>query len=205
MMFKGEIFLNFWLSALIYNPLEAFILIYFCSIFTEIKIDKNIIKHCYLLGFINLLFQYVTIWINDKVLSLSYDLFVALIISPFILAFYSKFFIFSIFELKICFYACIFNFLSLYISIIIINLFDCWDIWYPVYEVYPNDMSMFNTDFSIKTLQFLILYLFKWVIFIMKNILKTIANKYTEKAFTIMGHYQPKMPKILKEKLEKNK
>lgn len=27
----------------------------------------------------------------------------------------------------------------------------------------------------------------------------------TEKAFTFMEHYQPKMPKILKEKLEKNK
>lgn len=39
----------------------------------------------------------------------------------------------------------------------------------------------------------------------MKSLLKIIANKYTEKAFTIMGHYQPKMPKILKEKLEKNK
>lgn len=39
----------------------------------------------------------------------------------------------------------------------------------------------------------------------MKSLLKIIANKYTEKAFTIMGHYQLKMPKILKEKLEKNK
>ena len=39
----------------------------------------------------------------------------------------------------------------------------------------------------------------------MKKILKEIALKNTEKAFTIMSHYQPKMPKILKEKLEKNK
>lgn len=39
----------------------------------------------------------------------------------------------------------------------------------------------------------------------MKEILKRIALRNTEKAFTIMSHYQPKMPKILKEKLEKNK
>lgn len=161
MMFKGEIFLNFCLSALIYNPLEAFILIYFCSIFTEIRINKSIIKHCYILGFINLLFQYYTVYIESKILSLSYDLFIALIISPIILAFYIKNFIVLLFKLKICFCACIFNFLSLYISIIIINLFDYLEIWYPVYEIYPNNISMFNTDLFIKIFQFLILYLFK--------------------------------------------
>ena len=40
----------------------------------------------------------------------------------------------------------------------------------------------------------------------MKRLLKIIANKYTEKAFTIMGHYQPKMPKSLMEKaMDENK
>lgn len=161
MIFKGETFLNFWLSVLIYNPLEAFILIYFCSIFTEIRINKSIIKHCYILGFINLLFQYYTMYITIKSLSFYYDLFIALIISPVILIFYLKFFIIKKIKIKLCFYACIFNFLSLYLSVAILNSVKILEIWYPSYSVYPNSVSMFITDLIIKILQFLLLYLFK--------------------------------------------
>jgi hypothetical protein len=35
----------------------------------------------------------------------------------------------------------------------------------------------------------------------LKTILKKIAIKHTEKAFTIMNNYQPKMPKILRDKI----
>lgn len=161
MMFKGEIILNFWLSALIYNPLEAFILIYFCSIFTKIEIHKNIVKNCYLLGFINLLIQYVSIYIESKSLSFLYDLIVALIVSPVILVFYSRLFIIKIFKIRYCFYACIFNFISLYISIIFIDSFKLLDIWYSSYSIYPSNLYMFITDSIIKIFQFLLLYLFK--------------------------------------------
>lgn len=161
MMFKGEIILNFWLSALIYNPLEAFILIYFCSIFTKIEINKNIIKHCYLLGFINLLIQYISIYIESKSISFLYDLLIALIISPFVLIFYLKIFIIEIFKIRYCFYSCIFNFISLYISIIFIDSFKLLNIWYSSYDIYPNILCMFVTDSIIKIVQFLLLYLFK--------------------------------------------
>ena len=40
----------------------------------------------------------------------------------------------------------------------------------------------------------------------MKNLIKIVAEKSTEKAFTTLGHYQPKMPDSLMEKAqEKNK
>lgn len=39
----------------------------------------------------------------------------------------------------------------------------------------------------------------------MKKLLKSIAIKNTEKAFTAMKVYQPKLPKLLKEKIENNK
>lgn len=39
----------------------------------------------------------------------------------------------------------------------------------------------------------------------MKNTLKKIANKNTEKAFTSMFVYQPKLPKALKNKIESKK
>ena len=39
----------------------------------------------------------------------------------------------------------------------------------------------------------------------MKNLLKKLAIKNVEKAFTIMGHFQPKMPKILEKKISEKK
>ena len=194
MMFKGEIILNFWLSALIYNPLEAFILIYFC---------KNIIKHCYLLGFINLLFQYSTVvYIQNESLSLIYDLVLALVISPFILLIYLKIFSIILLKLQICFYACIFNFISLYMVIILIDTIKNNTIIFN--EIRSLEYEIF-INLTIKIFQLLLFLIFRLGEMFMKKILKQIAFKNTEKAFTIMQHYQPKMPKILKEKLEKNK
>lgn len=201
MMFKGEIFLNFWLSALIYNPLEAFILIYFCSIFTEIKIDKNIIKHCYILGFVNLLFQYIGKSIGNNAHVFIYNIFVALILTPILLYIYIKLIFFKKINFVICIYSAIFNFVTLYIALLIINSF--------------KNITVFNVDrsfnhelfvnFLIKIIQLFIFLQFKKGVGFMKKILKLIAFKNTEKAFTIMEYYNPKMPKILKEKLEKNK
>lgn len=37
----------------------------------------------------------------------------------------------------------------------------------------------------------------------MKNIFKTFASNCVEKAFTSLGHYQPKMPNSLIEKAQK--
>lgn len=39
----------------------------------------------------------------------------------------------------------------------------------------------------------------------MKNLLKSLALKSNEKAFTFMGVYQPKLPKALKNKIESKK
>ena len=201
MMFKGEIILNFWLSALIYNPLEAFILIYFCSIFTEIKINKNIIKHCYILGFINLLIQYIDKFILNDELSFIYNIFITLFLSEIILNLYIKKILLNNIEFKICIYSSVFNFITLYLSIVLINSIKTITVFNTIrsfeYELFVN--------LFIKIIQILLLITLKNGVDFMKNLLKKIALNSTEKAFTFMEHYQPKMPKILKEKLEKNK
>lgn len=201
MMFKGEIFLNFWLSALIYNPLEAFILIYFCSIFSFIEIDKNIIKHCYILGFINLSIQYIDKFILDDKLSFIYNIFITLFLSEIILNLYIKKMLLNNIEFKTCIYSSVFNFITLYLSIISINSIKVITVFNTIrsfeYELFIN--------LFIKIIQILLLMILKNGVDFMKNLLKKIALNSTEKAFTFMEHYQPKMPKILKEKLEKNK
>ena len=193
--------MNFWLSALIYNPLEAFILIYFCSIFTEIKIDKNIIKHCYILGFINLLIQYIDKFILNDELSFIYNIFITLFLSEIILNLYIKKILLNNIEFKICIYSSVFNFITLYLSIVLINSIKTITVFNTIrsfeYELFVN--------LFIKIIQILLLITLKNGVDFMKNLLKKIALNSTEKAFTFMEHYQPKMPKILKEKLEKNK
>ena len=201
MMFKGEIFLNFWLSALIYNPLEAFILIYFCSIFAEIKIDKNIIKHCYIFGFISLLIQYIGKFVENNTYAFIYNIFVALVASPILLYIYIKLIFFKQINFVICIYSAIFNFITLYIALLIINAFKN----ITVFNVDRSFSYEFFVNLLIKIIQLFIFLQFKKGVGFMKKILKLIAFKNTEKAFTIMEHYNPKMPKILKEKLEKNK
>ena len=193
--------MNFWLSALIYNPLEAFILIYFCSIFAEIKIDKNIIKHCYILGFINLLIQYIDKFILNDELSFIYNIFITLFLSEIILNLYIKKILLNSIEFKICIYSSIFNFITLYLSIVLINSIKTITVFNTIrsfeYELFVN--------LFIKIIQILLLITLKNGVDFMKNLLKKIALNSTEKAFTFMEHYNPKMPKILKEKLEKNK
>ena len=201
MMFKGEIFLNFWLSALIYNPLEAFILIYFCSIFTKIEINKSIIRYFYLLGFINLIFQYCAKIINNNLYAFIYNIFITLFLSEVILyIFINKILMYKI-KFKICVYSSIFNFITLYISIILINNIK-------VVTLFNTTRSIeheFFVNFFIKVFQIFLLFILKSGVIFMKNLLKNIAFKNTEKAFTFMEYYSPKIPKILKEKLEKNK
>lgn len=201
MIFKGEIFLNFWLSALIYNPLEAFILIYFCSIFAEIKIDKNIIKHCYILGFINLLIQYCAKIINNDIYALIYNIFITLFLSEIILYVFINKFLMNKIKFKICVYSSIFNFITLYISIILINNIKVITLFNTVRSIEHE----FFVNFFIKVFQIFFLFILKSGVISMKNLLKNIAFKNTEKAFTFMEYYTPKMPKVLKEKLEKNK
>lgn len=193
--------MNFWLSALIYNPLEAFILIYFCSIFAEIKIDKNIIKHCYIFGFISLLIQYIGKFVENNTYAFIYNIFVALVASPILLYIYIKLIFFKKINFVICIYSAVFNFVTLYIALLIINSFKN----ITVFNVDRSFNHEFFVNLLIKIIQLFIFLKFKKGVDFMKKVLKFIAFKNTEKAFTIMEYYNPKMPKILKNKLEKNK
>lgn len=68
--------MNVLVSLALYNPLEAFILIRFCDIFTKRYFQKNDFIHCYILGIINLMFQnFRTIFTNPMYI-LVYDTFV---------------------------------------------------------------------------------------------------------------------------------
>jgi hypothetical protein len=76
-------------SLLLYNPLEALLLIMFCDIFTKRKMTKLDLLHCLGLGAINLSIQYVTTLVNSPVSSLIADIVIALMMSIILYGYYN--------------------------------------------------------------------------------------------------------------------
>lgn len=116
--------MSFYSSLFVYNPLEAFILFYFCYTLSGINLSIRIIKDCYILGSINLIFQYASMFINNSMISCIYDIFVSIFVMYFILLIYlnivcknkiSKFKIFG---------SCIFNFISIFVLSFTLNTID---------------------------------------------------------------------------------
>lgn len=63
--------MNLLLSLFILNPLEALVIILGCDLFSNRKfVIRNDIKHCYILGTINLIIQIILNHINASLLSL---------------------------------------------------------------------------------------------------------------------------------------
>lgn len=83
--------MNILFSLLLYNPLESFVLIRFCDIFTKRKFNKYDFINCYVLGAINLVVQNFRVVFDNRVNLLFYDLFTAFVpMSILLLIYYNK-------------------------------------------------------------------------------------------------------------------
>lgn len=195
--------MNFTLSLIIYNPLEAIVIILFLVSLSREKFKIKNLLSCFILGAVNLILQYPNKFIQNEVLVFIYDVFVALVLMSFTSYFaYLLTFKKSISMYK-CFLASVFNFVTIYIGIYTVQLLGITDIFFNVEQPL---ISEFLTNFTIKVIQFVLLIILNYgVNFIMKNLLKKLAMNNTEKAFTAMQHFQPKMPKALKAKIESKK
>lgn len=195
--------MNFTLSLIIYNPLEAIVIILFLVSLSREKFKIKNLLSCFILGAVNLVLQYPNKFIQNEVLVFIYDVFVALVLMSFTSYFaYLLTFKKSISMYK-CFLASVFNFVTIYIGIYTVQLLGITDIFFNVEQPL---ISEFLTNFTIKVIQFVLLIILNYgVNFIMKNLLKKLAMNNTEKAFTAMQHFQPKMPKALKAKIESKK
>lgn len=196
--------MNFTLSLIIYNPLEAIVLILFLVSLSREKFKIKNLLSCFVLGAVNLVLQHPDKFIQNEVLIFIYDVFVALVLMSFTSYFaYLLMFKKSI-SLYKCFLACVFNFITIYIGIYAVQLSGVTDVVFVTR--YSNLISEFLINFTIKVIQFVLLIILNYgVNFIMKNLLKKLAMNNTEKAFTAMNHFQPKMPKALKAKIESKK
>ncbi len=77
--------MSFLPSLLLYNPLEAFIILLFCNVCSGTKTKTRIILDSYILGALNFVVQYPNMLLESPVWQLTYNIFVAIIIMPIIL------------------------------------------------------------------------------------------------------------------------
>lgn len=92
--------MSFLPSLLLYNPLEAFIILLFCNVCSGTKTKTRIILDSYILGTLNFVVQYPNMLLENSMWQLIYNIFVVLILMPIIvyLYCYNKF----KFSYKIC-------------------------------------------------------------------------------------------------------
>lgn len=113
--------MSFLPSLLLYNPLEAFIILLFCNVCSGTKTKTRIILDSYILGTLNFIVQYPNMLLENPMWQLIYNIFVMLIVMPFISYIYSK----NKFKYKfiICWLANMFALITSAVIVCVVNTF----------------------------------------------------------------------------------
>lgn len=166
--------MNFILNLVIYNPLESLILISFVAFLNKEKFKIKNMFECFLLGAVNLFLQYPGQFIDNSVITLTYDVLINNVFLA-ITLYFAYYYIFNNSpKIYKCFYACIFNYTSLGIAIYLVDTFSTFEVWFPTTQQLPSITNMISVDIIVKLLQFLMLFIFeKGVVYIEKFIKKT--------------------------------
>lgn len=148
--------MSFLPSLLLYNPLEALILILFCDVFTKRKFKKIDILHCLGLGVINFVFQYASMLMTDSRLVLIYDL-LMVVVTGFILLVYYKTLISKEIKLSHSVYAMIFSFTTIPIVCNLANI-----IIEDIYKLgFSNKYDELLINLTLRVLQFIVILIIK--------------------------------------------
>lgn len=126
-------------SLLLYNPIEALVLILFCDIFTKRKFKKTDIIHCYILGGINLLIQSIKYLFSDTTTVFIYDIVSVFVIGSMVLYFYYFIII-----------GCNIKFKYIIMSHVVNYVFTCFIIFFLNYmfnEVYKFGFKSYEYEF----------------------------------------------------------
>ena len=151
--------MNFYLNLIIFNPLEALLLILFVSLSEKDKINIKKLPYCFVLGCINLLLQETGNLINNNMYKVVYDVIVSIVFLSFTLQYVYGMLSNKPIRPSRYFYSCLFNYISLFISVIIIDYFTKLEIWFPTSENLPSVYNMIVVDVLIKILQFIMLFI----------------------------------------------
>lgn len=191
--------MNILMSFLILNPLEALVVIMGCDIFTNRRFNiLNDIKYVYGLSTINLIIQILLHWLKSDILGLLSNLVVPFIISPYITnVYYNKY----LGKIK---YYNVFIVQSLYMITmsLTIGLFNI--IFDEIYVTeYINIFYELIVNLSKSIIQILIIFIVRGIkMNNFKTVLRKMASKQVNQAFTWWDSYTPEMPKVLKDEIK---
>lgn len=153
-----ELFIiNTYLSLLIFNPLEAAVLFLAATGDFKLVFSRKFIKHWFILGTINFVFQYLCDSFSFSKIHLFLTYFINIFILGIVLYLYIKNFkLFNKITIKECLIAAIFNLVTIFIIILIFTQFKN-------NFISPLNISIVEEiliNFLIKILQYLFLYIF---------------------------------------------
>lgn len=152
--------INAYLSLLIFNPLEAAVLFLAATGDFKLVFSRKFIKHWFILGSINFVFQYLASCLDIGFARLFVNHFNSIIVMGIILKLYNDFILKINIKLKRNFYSSCFNAISILFGIMIsTKIFDLSVITGSVWSI-EIVINLF-----IKLIQFLLLYIFFWRFF----------------------------------------
>ena len=153
--------INTYLSLLIFNPLEAAVLFLAATGDFKLVFSRKFIKHWFVLGTINFVFQYTVNLIPIGIINLLYSYLNSIFLISFVLYYYLN----IILKIKInkinIFLATLFNLISVLFILLVTKDFVG-------FICVPSNFSIIReilVNFVIKIFQFLLLYIFWRVIY----------------------------------------
>lgn len=152
--------MNLTLSLIIYNPLEALVLILFVTSLLKDKFTLKKLNSCFVLGAINLLFQYPSKFFDNSLFIFIYDIVITLIVMSFTLYIYYFYTFHKSPKIFKCFLACLFNFITIYIGVYVSRIVGITDIIFS--SKYSNLITEFSVNMIIKIVQFISLFIIKF-------------------------------------------
>lgn len=160
-------------SLLLYNPLEALVLILFCDIFTKRKFKKTDIIHCYILGGLNLFVQSIRYLFSDPMFLLVYDVIVVFIFGFILLYFYYFLFIGVCIKLRVVLFSHIFNYITICFVMFLFNI-----IFNNVYNSgFSSKIYELLANLSLRILQVVCLFIIKFGVLIYEKFVKKFSVK----------------------------
>lgn len=159
-------------SLLLYNPLEALILILFCDIFTKRKFNKIDIVHCYILGGINLFVQSIKFLFSNLSIIFIYDILVNFIFMCIICYFYYNLFMMkpgNRIRFSLILIPQIFNYCTIFFIVYVFNY-----IFGNVYNLgFNSKFYELFANISLRIMQIIIIFIIKYGV--------NLYEKYTKK------------------------
>ena len=152
-----ELFIiNTYLSLLIFNPLEAAVLFLAATGDFRQVFSKRFIKHWFILGSINFVFQSLVKIFSASFLYLFYSYFDSIFIMGMTLYLYNKFVINKKYNIKLCIFSATFNLITILLIVMMAgNIFNNF--------IVISNLKIIEEiviNFTIKIFQILLLYIF---------------------------------------------